>query len=636
MLSQLRDASKTWIAALFILLLAGSFLIFGVEDVFRTPVRDSVAEIDDVSVRSQDLRREFDTLRSRLTGGEEPMPTDQALQLGLDRVALDQLISRTVLDKKAKDLGLTTADTILAGEIRGSEAFAGPTGTFDEQLYRELLAINRMTPAMFEASMRDDLTRTQLLQAVTVGFKTPRSLAGALYSYSAERRRVTYLTVPQSVVGDLTAPDDAVLEEQYASETFRFTVPETRTFTVLALSPVALAETVDVSEERLQAEYDFRKQTFLQPESRTVRQVVFDSADDAAAARNRIAEGASLAEIGQERGLSEADMMLGDLTREDFFDAAVADGVFALSAPGVTPVIEGSLGYAIAEVTAINAGEEKPFEEVADELRRDIAVEQASDVVNDLIERVEDGRAQGQTLEDIAAALNVPVVTVEGVSRRGETVDGERPEALPDDPAILQIAYESEVALDNPFEPLADGGYFVLRLDEVTPSSVKPFEDVRDEVLTLWRERQTETLLTQEAQGLAERIRTGETFEAVASDIDGRVVTPVEPIDRTTRDEVLSDALVTDLFQAPANGIVTGPTRDGLSHVVVRVTEIVPAPEETADTAIRSLRASLDQAMENDVVQVLVTGLRDEYAVTINERALADAVGRTNDGAGFP
>ncbi|MGF1456698.1 MAG: SurA N-terminal domain-containing protein [Alphaproteobacteria bacterium] len=633
MLSQLRSASKTWIAALFILLLAGSFLIFGVEDVFRTPVENTVAEIDDIAIEAQAVRREFDSLRSRLGGGEEPIPTEQALAFGLDRMAVDQLISRAVLDKKARDLGLTTADSVLAGEIRASDSFAGPTGSFDEQLYRELLSINRLTPAMFEASVRDDLTRTQLVDAVAAGFRTPRGLADALYRFTAERRRVTYLAVAPSVVSNPPEPEEGDLQTLYDAESFRFTIPETRSFTVLALSPVTLAETVDVNEDRLRAEYEFRKESFLKPESRRVRQVVFDDADAAAKARNRIAEGGSLVDIAAERGLTQDDIDLGDLTRDGFFDAAVAEGVFALPAPGVTPVIEGSLGFVIAEVTAINAGQEKAFEEVADDLRGELAIEQASDVVNDLIDRVEDGRAMGQTLEEIGEALNIAVVSVEGVTQRGQTVDGEQPDGLPQDPAIVSIAYDSEIGLDNPFEPLADGGYFLLRLDDVTPSSVKPFEAVRDEVETLWRQQRTRSLLTEEAQTLAERVRTGETFETVAADIDGRVVTPVEPIDRTTRDEVLSDSLITDLFKAPEGGIVIGPARDGVSQVVAQVTEIVPAPEETADTAIRTIRSRLDETMESDAVQVLVGALRKQYDVEVNDRALADAVGRTVEGA---
>ncbi len=632
MLSQLRDASKTWIAAIFILLLVGSFMIFGVEDVFRSPTDSAIARVGEVEINERTIRREFDNLRQELAGpaAEEPVPTEQALQFGLDRVALNRIISRTVFDEKARQLGLTTADTVLAEEIRSSDVFAGPTGTFDEQLYLGLLRQNNLSPAAFENSMRDDLTRTQLVDSLTTGFTAPRLLADALYRFRAERRRLTYIVVTEEVAGDIPEPEESDLKTLYDSESFRFAAPERRGFAYLAIRPADLTATIDIADERIAEEYEFRRESFRKPETRAVRQVVFQDADAAATARTKIADGTGLPDIAADQGLSGEDIDLGTMTRDDFIDPAVGDAVFALEEPGVTAVIEGALGFVIAEVTQITAGEERGLDAVRDELREELALDAALDVVNDLIERVEDARAEGQTLEEAAKTLDLTVVSIEGASRQGENAGGAAVEGFPGDPAIVQAVFDSPEGVENPFEPLDDGGYFVVDVREVIPSSTKPFETVRDDVAALWRARRTESRLKDEAEALAERIRTGESFESVAADIGGRVVTPVDPLDRDAIDDVLSEAVLGKLFRLANGGIATGGTRDGAGHVVAQVTEIVPAAEETAEAAIRTIRSRIEQALPADAVQVAVSGLRETMDVTINDAALDRAVGRTN------
>ncbi len=633
MLSQLRDASKTWIAGVFILLLVGSFAIWGVDDVFRTQTDRTIATVGSVDIEAPDLLREFERMRQQLAGeGNPPLPTEQALQFGLDRLALDQLLGRTVLDEKARELGLTTADETLAREIRANEAFQGPTGRFDDVIYRQILAANRLTRAMFEDRLRSDLTRTQLVDAVADGVQAPRALASLLYDYREENRRVTYVVIPTETIGELGEPEDTELESLHAAEIFRFTAPEYRAFTFLALRPSDLVETVEVDEERIRAEYDFRRESFREPESRSVRQIVFNDRADAEAAATRLEDGASITDIAADQGLSETDIDLGDLTRDDFFDPAMADGVFALTEPGLTPVIDGSLGLVIAEVTAINPGKEQSFEEVRDDLRQEVALEAAADAVNDLIEQVEDARAGGQTLEEIGNDLKLNVVRVEPVSRTGQRPSGTPADNLPPEPSILANAFASEEGVENPFEALDDGGYFVVRLDTVTPSAPKPFDSVRAEVKTLWIGRRQASLLEEKGTAVARRVKEGETFETVAAEFDGRVITPVDPIGRTATDDVLSTAVLADLFKAADGAVVTGAAANGQGQVVARVTEIVAADASTADAAVQAIRSTIDQSLSTDIVQGLVAILREDYEVVVNDRAVAQALGQSADG----
>ena len=83
-------------------------------------------------------------------------------------------------------------------------------------------------------------------------------------------------------------------------------------------------------------------------------------------------------------------------------DRAVADAAFALKAGEVSAPVEGRFGIAIVKVDAIEAGQTRPFEEVAAELKRDIANERAKNEITSVQDKIEDERLGGATLADAA------------------------------------------------------------------------------------------------------------------------------------------------------------------------------------------------------------------------------------------
>lgn len=632
MLSQLRDASKSWVAGILIALLILAFAVWGVEDIFRTRTETAVAKVGDTKIEGQTFLEEFERMRLRFgEQADQVLTREQALAFGLDRITLNQLISRKVLDVKAEELSLVASDRAIRDEVASMEVFNGPTGRFDPDVYRSVLRSNGMTPAMFEDSLRSDTVRTQLVDIIPSGVRTPRVLAEAIYRLQAERRRLTYLVIPSDAAGEPGEPDDAALQEIYEAEEFRFTAPEYRDFTYLLLRPEDLVAEIEVAEEEIVETYEFRKANYTEESKRTVEQIVFESAEAAAQARQRIDQGTSFETVAQERGLGEEDIALGALTKEEIFDPAVAEAVFALEEPGVTPVIEGTLGPVIVRVTNIAQGSQQTLEDVRDEIRNELALERARDAIYDLVARVEDGRGDGQSLEEIAQGLDLTLGTVKQVDRRGLSPDGMLPDTLIPSTAIVDQAFESDVGLENDFGETGDDGFFVVRVDDVTQSAQKPFDEVREDLVRLWQNRQRTEALETLGQDLADKARRGENLEALAASVNGRVVTPVDPVGRDATDEALSNALLGDLFKAPEGTIISGPANSGGGFVVARAGEIVPAAEDTVALAAASFREPLAQALGDDLTDHMIATLRDEIGVQVNDRAVATALGQNTD-----
>jgi hypothetical protein len=109
----------------------------------------------------------------------------------------------------------------------------------------------------------------------------------------------------------------------------------------------------------------------------------------------------------------------------------------------------------------------------------------AAKSVLDVYDEIEDGRAAGQTFEEIAASLDLPLRTVEvdrsGVDAEGETTD------LPASDEVLRTAFDLDVGIEADPVSTRDDGFVWVDLRDVMPATVRPFEDARDEARAAWK-----------------------------------------------------------------------------------------------------------------------------------------------------
>jgi len=101
--------------------------------------------------------------------------------------------------------------------------------------------------------------------------------------------------------------------------------------------------------------------------------------------------------------------------------------------------------------------------------------------------------------------------------------------------------------------PLDDNsGYFVLRVDTIAAPTLKPFEQVKDQVLTLWSQEQKEQTARHQAEAAAERLKKGESLAAVAAPFK---VETTKPFLRASDEKAsVPPLLAAEMFKQPQTG----------------------------------------------------------------------------------
>jgi peptidyl-prolyl cis-trans isomerase D len=621
LLEAIRKRSASLLVKLLFGLLILSFAAWGIGDMIRTVSGESVvAKVGGVKISpaefQEEYRREISRLRS-LFGGE--IDAEQAKSLGLVDSVVERMVRRVLFDLGAADAGIRIADGVVVDEIQASPAFRGDNGKFDRLAYEQVLRNNNLSEARFVQMLRGDLARNQLLAALGAGATVPRALVEPLYRHRQERRVVEVATVTaDSQAAKVPAPTDDDLAAYHQANPSRFTAPEYRALTAVLLKAEDLAAEIQVPEEKLRETYEQRRGEFGAPERRTVQQMVF--ADEATAKQGyeRLAKGEGFVAVAKDVAkMAEGDVALGTLVREEL-PPDLAGPTFDLAQGAFTAPLQSPLGWHILRVTAIEAGRQKSFDEVRADLRAEIARDMAIDALYKLGNRLEDELGGGATLDEAAARLNVKPLKVTAVDSRGLDPDGRPVAGLPND-KFLRVAFGLASGADSALTDLGPEGYFVVRVDSITPASLKPLEKVRNEVAAAWTAERRAAAARAVAESVVEKAKSGDLNAAAST--TGLTVTATDPFLRGGREANVPQPVASAAFSLKAPGdvsLATGP--DGA--YAVRLKEIRAADPAADAGAVARLQAELGQALANDLWVQYAGALRARHGVTVYRRTI--------------
>ncbi|MEZ0170608.1 peptidyl-prolyl cis-trans isomerase [Microvirga sp. TS319] len=612
------------IATVFFVGLIISFAIWGIGDIFRTRPESTVAEVGKTPITVNQVRNAYTNQLQQLSRQfRTVISPEQARLFGLDQQVLNSLVTEAVMAEEAKRLGLSVSDELVARSIVDNPAFKGPDGQFNRALFDQALRNAGLSEPGFVQEQRSAMARAQLADALAGDVTVPAAAKEALHRFAAERRTAAYLVLNAGMAGDIPAPTDEQLKSFYEEHKAGYRAPEYRAVNAMALDAAAIAKPNDVSDADARQFYDQQKAKYGQPERRTIQQIPFTSMDDAQAASAKIKEGTDFAAVAAERGVSASGLDLGTFSKAEMLDPAVADAAFSLPEGGVSDPVQGRFGPVILRVTQIQPESVRPFEEVAAEIRGEIARERAQDQIERIHDEIEDLRAGAKPLADIAkekglTLVQVPAMDAQGLDKAGNPVNA------PDRDALAKAAFASDIGVDN--EPLrVASGYVWYDVTGIDPSREKTLDEVRDQVAAQWREDQVSQRLAEKATQLTERLDKGEAIETVAQDVGADAKTATDLARNAAKDDLSADA-VNRIFATPV-GKAGNAANGADSRVVYKVTAATVPPMITTTQEAQNVETQLRNGMSDDLINQYIAQARQDLGVTVNQRALQQATG---------
>ncbi|MGO4194540.1 SurA N-terminal domain-containing protein [Rhizobium sp. YAF28] len=621
----LRRAAQTWVAKLLLLLLVGSFGIWGVSrELISGGNSTTVVTVGDQHVDVNEFRLAYQRQVAQL--GQQygvRLTPEQARAFGVEQQVLAQLLAGASLDQLADDMGLGLSEDRLAQLIGDDPAFKAVNGQFDRSLFTSRLRNAGIREDDYIKDRSKQAVRSQIIEAVANGFQAPATLVNALKLYGNESRSVDYLLLTNANIEPIKAPAVDVLSKWFEDAKQRYRAPEYRKIAYLKLQPDDIADPTTVTDDQIKEAFDKAKAAYTTPESRTLEQLTFASKDLANAAETALKSGTSFDQLVTDQGKTASDVLLGEFTKDKVPDQAVAEAAFAVKADGgTTAVVDGTFGPVILRVTNIKPETTKSFDEVKEELRKQLSVANASQEVINVHDRIEDMRAGGTSLEEIANQLKLKAVVIDAVDMTGADKDGNPLKDIPAQQQLLPEAFKTDVGADAVAISLGNDGYVWFDVRDVMPDRDRPLAEVRDKAVQDWTAEQQKAELAKKADELKAQAQKGTSLADIATPL-GIAVESKSGVTRSTDDPVLGRAGVNAAFSGPVDTVATAVGADPSTQILLKVTDVNEEPTTDALNNRDQQIATIANQAGDDILDQMVNLLQSQYGAEVN-RTLAE------------
>lgn len=632
MLQMMRAKAGGVIAKIILVLLVGSFALWGVADYVADPGNSNIAATiggETVSVMALSRQYRSDLAQSQLAS----LDPDMQRNLNFAQISLDKLINSALIESEAKALRLELGEQAVVELIKNAPDFQNEQGNFDPARFE-----NQVLASGFnEAGYLDQLTSRFIAQQM-ISLAAPQSpifssLADILFQRTTAKRDAIIVTLDDQSIAAPSAPNDGEISAYYEENKEAFRTPEYRNLSYIWLNQARLMPSIIIDDAIVRSTYDQTLASYTTPESRNLIQIQID--DDANAqsiidALNQQNDPDGLVRQGLIDENAIADF--GAVARGELPDIALEDAAFALPTIGATPVIEGLFGKVIIYVSAISAAKTEPFDAVKAAIKTRLAAEEALRQIPDLILALEDELGRGASLDDAASALAITLERV-NISKNGESPAGNRP--IVPAGSFLNDSFTLETGETGFVSQNDNGDAFVMRVDNITQSTIPDLAEVRPRIIDAMMDERRDQALEREGEIILNALNDA------PNDADGVIAAISGALDQPKRVQIeqvmlldqqgqnqsnldLDDEVVGFIFDVPPSTAAQRPFQtQGTTEFKLVYLLNLHAGDKTAQADIFNASAdAIASRLQQIRYGLYLNALKQDYDIEINAQVV--------------
>lgn len=617
MLDSLRSFAKSWPGKVM-----GAFLLvgiagFGINNVITDLGSNTVARVGNEEINSRQFMRAYQSQLNDVAQQIGSLPTaEQALNLGIPSMVLQNLAQDAALDQMADNFGLGVSDQKLSELLREDPSFQSVLGQFDPAAFSQVLQMSGLTEAEYFEDQGDGARRQQLILSLFGDTELPATASSLVNRYAADQRTIDYFVLDALNIETPAAPTEEELAAYLTEHQAEFRTVETRTVQMLRLSPADLAKNKVIADDAIAAEYERAKASLTKAERRTIQQVVLN-AEQVTAFEAGLTAGTPFETLMTDAGLTATD--LGTLAQADVTDAGLATAAFGLAQGGFV-IIDGVAGKRAIHVSAIEAGGVPAIEEAREQIARNLALTEARNELADVQDGIEELRAAFRPLAEIAERYKLELYEANVTS--GGTELSVLPDlAAEDTPRVAQAIFKAEQGGLTAAVPLAGNGNLYFDLTKVEAARDQTLDEVRDAVTEAMTTERTNNAILAATEDAVTRLDAGEALADIAASYN---VFPQlsAPFTRFGAADGSIDGTVASAVFAGGATHHGSAVSGGGEFVVFQVVDLVPAEGPLEESA----NAQLENEVRIGLYGDFVTAVRDDAGLRINQQALSQTL----------
>jgi len=608
MLQAMRSGAKSPLMKFFLLFLAGGFALWGIGDGSTGLIggSDKAISAGEQSLSPREVAIEFDRTRRAFLPNTT---TEEAVQGGLLNEVVGTMSRELLFRAENHDLGLTVTRAMQRDAVANEASFQDELGQFSEGRFMQALANAGFSEQDYLKRVDSILQRQQLMAPLASALRYNNELASVVAAFELQKRTVkltSYPVRPESVM----TPDDATIDKFFQENKSSYEAPRLRSAVIGSLSAAAIAEGITISDAEIRSAFDERLDEFRTPETRDIRQMVFDDEASAKTARQRLDNGEDFAAVAASLlNWSDADTNLGSVT-QSALDGDLAAAAFAADAGAIVGPLQTAFGFHLLSIDTISAGGVTQLDDVRDEIISTLRAEQAIDVLYDKVNLLEDALGSGDSIEEAINKAGGRLDIATDIDRQGQTIDG-LPVAgtasdLLQDGAILDLIWDSELNQVSVIQEGSDDVFFVVNVTTETEPRERRLDEVRKLVISDYKRVEA----IKEARAAADAaVANPQTDQNTAA-------SPAFRRNGIGLDHEAAGLIASVAFAQNSGDIQVIET--GREAIAVRTVDIIPANDEELKETTELVLTVMNNALRDDMTNLLLLSLSQKHDLQLN------------------
>lgn len=604
------------------------FLFWGLESYNSSDGEDYLALAAGEKIHRQEfdqaLRNQQESMRATMGENFNDAMLDNP---ELRSAVLEGLIQQRLLKHEAVRVGLTVPDSQLVTVIQDISAFQ-QDGKFSKQRYEELLRDQGMNPKAFEARVRQELMRQQLIDAYTRDGFVPVSVAERVMQLGNEKREISLVQIQPEQFLSQMKPDDAAIKSYYDSHQAEFQLPEQVRVEFMVLSLDDLAKVSQVSADEAIKYFDEHRGEFGQPEERRASHILITvpataSAEEKAAARAKAEQllaqirkaPQSFAELAkqhsQDPGSAVSGGDLGFFAR-NMMVKPFEDVVFQMKPEEISGLVETDHGFHIIKLSEIKPAKLVSFNEVKSQIEEEVKKDKAGKIFGETAEGFSNTvYEQSESLQPAAEKFGLPIRQSGWIGRSV----GEPPYFT--NGRLLQAIF-SEDAIKNKRNTEAievtPNTLVSARVLDHRPATLPPITALKDKITGLVARQQAGEAAMKVGREKLSQLQEGKN--GIITWDGTQQISRREP--QGLDNEILRAVFKAEVARLPS---YAGVTNSKGGFTLIRVNRVIdPTPAEASER--KTFARQLQQVLTQEDLSAYLAGVKKRYDVTVRNGSL--------------
>jgi len=556
MLERIREGSQGIVAKSILGLVILTFAVSGIGSYINSQADTALAVVNDVEIGQSAFEQAYQSERNRMQSQYGEMI--EQLMLDDNYVANFRVLERLIIEElqrqEANDLGIRVGDEQIRTAIRQMPEFQ-QDGQFDNDRYLALLRQAGFQPKEFKEYVREQMSRTQYVGAVSGSEFVLPSEEKVYKELSEQVRSFDMVTISAAGLRPSIKPEQADLDAFYAANKYRYQTQPKVAVDYLVIDSAELTADIDVSEQEVEAYYNDSIAAYTQEAQRRLSHILLEG-DDTAAIKAKLVEiqeklnaGEDFAELAKQFSTDTfSSENGGDLewvepgVMGDDFDLAAAELV---NVGDVTDVVETEYGYHLIKLTDFKAAVVQPLSEVKDDILASLKQNKITEIYLDAQTRaVETSYEIADTLIDAAEVSGLKMQSTGLLSR------AQLPAILLD-PKVTDKLFDEEFineGLNSDLIELNDEKSIIVRVNEYEAAKQQSLDDVLANVTGAVVAQQARELADVKATEILTKLNAGEALSSLGLNVESQtdVARYETKVDVTVRDKVFALAKPVD------------------------------------------------------------------------------------------